>query len=135
MYKILVGIPAMFPPKELVNGDGLIVDMEVEDDEDVWCDFELCYYPNSDCYQFDFETMLGFKEEDGARKWIVHCLSILSDYMRDHNYDTTKELDMYEVFTEGYNVSTEFKNIETAYAWLKMMVFGFRGDGLFVSAV
>lgn len=134
MYKILVGIPAMFPPKELVNDKGLIIDKEIDDDAeewcDVWCDFELSYYPDKKYYQFGFETMLGFNEKDGARNWIIKCLNVLTDYMNEHGYDTSKELDMHEVFTYGYSVNTEFEDIETAYAWLKSMVFGFHGKGL-----
>lgn len=133
MYKIVVGIPnsiaKMSMDKSLLK-NGVITDYEVKDDEDIWCDFELAYDPYTNSYTFGFETMLGFEEKDGARNWIVHCLSVLTDYMHEHGYDTSKELDLYQVFTAGVNVDTTFFSIEEAYAWLKLMVFGFHGQGL-----
>ena len=131
MYKILIGVPAMGCPKEYLNNDDLIIDKEIPDDCDIWNDFELLY--NNGSYHFSFETMLGFEEKDGYKKWIRQCLDITTDYMNTHGYDTTKELDMYKVFTEGCNVNTKFKDIETAYAWLKFAANGFNGSGLFIS--
>lgn len=129
MYKILLGIPAMFPPKDLVNHNGLIIDKEVDDDVDIWCYFDLCYYGNGR-YQFSFETMLNFDRDNGCRDWICECFELLTGYMNEHGYDTSKELSMYEVFTEAYNANTMFPDIETAYAWLKFVVNGFNGKGL-----
>ena len=37
---------------------------------------------------------------------------------------------MYDVFTEGVNVRSNFKSIEDAYAFLKFAVHGFHGDGI-----
>lgn len=129
MYKILFGIPAMFIPK-CANEKGYIEDYEVPDDADIWCDFELDYNLEEDSYSFSFETMLGFEEKNGCKDWIAHCLSLLNDYMNRHNYGTSKELDLYTVFTEGVNVNTHFETIEDAYAWLKLIVNGFNGKGL-----
>lgn len=129
MYKILVGIPAIYIPREYLNDKGIIVDKEVDEESDLWTDFELAYHNNS--YIFLFETMLGFEKDEDCKKWIRRCLDITTDYMNTHGYDTTKELDIYEVFTEGYNVNTEFKDIETAYAWLKFAANGFNGSGFF----
>lgn len=130
MYKILLGIPAMFLPKELVNEKGLIVDYELknEDDDGIWCDFEV--YQDEEGYHLDFETMLGFEGKDGCRNWIIECLSIMTDYMDSHNLDKTRELNMYEVFTQGINIKTTFDCIEDVYAFMKLMVFGFHGNGL-----
>lgn len=127
MYKILIGIPAMF--NNMTSPDGYLRDYIVENDEDMWCDFELDYYPEGNYYKFEFETMLGFDSEDGARKWIEKCLEVLTVYMEEKGYDTSKELNLWGVFTEGVDVTTKFKTIEEAYAWLKMMVYGFHGKG------
>lgn len=128
MYKILIGIPAMFPPKDLVNEKGLIVNKEVDEEWGIWCDFEVTQSENY--YELGFETMLGFKTEDGCRSWIQYCLDVFTEYMEEHGYDTSKELGMYEAFTTGYNVNTKFKSIEETYAWLKMIVYGFHGQAL-----
>ena len=132
MYKILIGYPAMFPPNELLNEKGLIIDKELEFDDyaNIWFDFEVSYDSENESYHIGFETMLGFKEEDGCKNWIKTCLDIFTDYMVEHNYDTTRELDMDEVFTIGININTDFKTIEEAYAYMKFVVNGFNGKAL-----
>lgn len=133
MYKVIYGIPAMFLPKLdkiKLNKRGNVIDTEFEDDEDPWFDFELDYIPSEDYYMLGFETFLSFDDPAGARKWITYCLSCLTVYMEEHGYDTSKELSLYDVFTEGMNVNTHFKSIEEAYAFLKIMVYGFNGKGL-----
>lgn len=129
MYKILVGIPAMFIPN-FADKDGIIHDYECDYSTDIWCDFAVCYNQKENYYFFEFETMLGFKENDGCKNWIKTCLEKFKLYMDKNNLDTTKELSMYEVFTEGVDINTHFENIETAYAYLKMLVYGFNGTGM-----
>lgn len=124
MYKIVYGIPAMF------FSTGHVKDLEVEDDDTTWYDFELDYFPDKDCYLFGFETMVRFVDKDGCKIWITECFNYLTEYMKEKGYDTTKELNMYDVFTKGVSVNTHFDTIEEAYAWLKMMVYGFNGKGL-----
>lgn len=129
MYKkILCGIPAL---ESLADKD-IIIDREIgDDDPDPWCDFELSYYPEDNKYQFEFETFLAFPNKDeGARDWIIYCLSTLTDYMDENELDMTKELNLYDVFTGGFNANTRFDSVEDAYAFLKMMVFGFHGKGM-----
>lgn len=132
MYKILFGIPAA-PFERFCNTEnGCIEDYEVAEDNDPWCDFSLEYNMKENYYYYSFETMLGFGTKDGCRDWIITCLAKLTSYMEKHGCDTTKELNMYEVFTAGVNVNTHFETIEDAYAWLKMIVFGFHGNALFL---
>ena len=122
-YKIICGIHGM--------DHEIITDRVVHGDEEVWCDFELVYYPHLRYYKFNFETLwlCGFDEYEVAN-WIHHCLDVLTDYMDEHLYDTSVELNMWQVFTEGVDVDYRFKKIEEAYAWLKMMVYGFKGKGM-----
>lgn len=132
MYKILIGILAMFPPKELLNEDGLIIDKESnqEDYDNLWCDFEVVYNSDKNVYNIGFETMIHFDEEDGCKNWLKTCLDVFTDYMISHNYNTEQELNMYEVLTQGINVNTNFKNIETVYAYMKFVVNGFNGKAM-----
>lgn len=136
-YKILFGIPAMFAPKCVpLTEKGYVEDYEVEDYEinnpefDIWFDFSLEYDYKEDYYYLTFETFLCFNEKDDCRAWIEHFLDELTDYMERHGYDTSKELNMFEVFTEGANVLDHFKTVEDAYAALKLAVHGFHGIGL-----
>lgn len=130
MYKMLVGIPAIFIPS-YANEKGLIIDQEIDESIDPWCDFEFDYDMDEKKYFFVFETFLGFDSNLGCRNWIVKCLSEVTDYMVAHNYDISKELSMHDVFSDGINVNTKFDTIEDAYAFLKFAVLGFHGDGLF----
>ena len=123
MYKILLGIPAM--------DSELIIDKKIEDEESFpWTDFEVGYKPEEDYYYLEFETFLGFNKEHTCRDWIIHCCSEFTKYMESHGYDTSKELDLYNVFTKGVDVNTHFESLEDAYAFMKMVVFGFHGKGL-----
>lgn len=121
-YKILLGIPAM--------GNSVIRDMKISDDQsDPWLDFEVGYI--NGYYYLEFESYIGFDTEDGCRNWIISCLAEFTRYMDDHHYDMSKEISLYDAFTEGVNVNTHFETLEDAYAFMKMMVFGFHGQGLF----
>lgn len=123
MYKIVVGIPAY--------GAETIIDKELEDNEDIWCDFSVEHSDNG--YYLSFETMLGFEKPNGCRDWILHCLAVFTEYMINHGFDITRELDMYEVFTRGVGADTHYDEIEDLYALMKLLVLGFHGDGLFVA--
>lgn len=128
--KMLYGIPAMHIAKHC-NEKGHIEDLLLDEDmEDPWCDFAV-YETDNGKYYAEFETFLGFKDKDGCRNWIIECLNSLTTYMECRKIDTTKELNMYQVFTLGVNVNTEFDTLEELYAYLKLMVFGFHGQGLF----
>lgn len=129
MYKIIYGIPAIIKPKDIeFNSKGHIEDVEVEDDYGCWCDFEVI--KDNGIYTVLFETMLGFDEEDGCKKWIKYCFDCMTDYMKTHEYTTERELDLHQVFTQGINVNTEFDSLTDLYAFLKFTVKGFNGRGL-----
>lgn len=137
MYKILLGIPAepaylTKAVQDAVDDTGLIKNIVVHNEigEDYWCDFSVEYNIVKKYYYLSFETCIRFDEEDGCRKWIVTCLEEFTNYMYENGYDTSKELNMYEVFTEGINVNSHFKTIEDVYAFMKFVVNGFHGNGM-----
>lgn len=127
LYKIIYAIPATSEPD--------IIDKDVAEDEWAYMmnDFEVVYDYKTHKYTVDFETMLCFGTDDGARNWIGHCVYKMTDYMVTHNLSVLRELNLYEVFTQGINVNTEFDSLEDVYAFLKFVVFGFHGQGLMVS--
>jgi len=137
MYKILLGIPASISYltqaiKEAVDDRGLIKNLIVHNEigEDYWCDFSVEYDMEEKYYYLSFETCIGFEEDDGCRKWIVTCFEEFTNYMYENGYDTSRELNMYQVFTEGINARSHFKTIEDAYAFMKFVVNGFHGNGM-----
>lgn len=91
-----------------------------------WNDFELIQDENGQ-YYISVETALGFAKEDGCVEYMHYLLNTLTDWMTKHNYDITKELDMYEVFTRGTNINSTFDSIEECYAMFKLLVRGFNG--------
>lgn len=131
MAKIIYGIPATFTPNIKLNNKNHIEDYEIDDYYDIWCDFEVI--ENNGVYTVEFETMLGFQNSSKCRDWIIYCLSCMTDYMDRHRLNKMHELSLHQVFTQGVNVNTKFNSLEELYAYLKFVVFGFHGNGLFVS--
>lgn len=134
-YKILLGIPTSFSyltkaVQDTLDNEGLIKDFVVEDEADYWCDFSIEYNIDEEYYNLSFETCIGFETKEECRNWIIICLDKFTEYMEEKGYDTSKELDLYQVFTKGINVNSHFKTIEDAYAFMKFVVNGFHGDGM-----
>lgn len=129
---VVFGIPANWPQdlSGFSDDDGIIRDRTMKENEDIWCDFELDYFEDEAYYQFFFETFIGFKSEDDCRKWLIYCFDKLTEYMISQGYNTSKKINLYQAFTDGVNVNTKFEDIGTAYAWMKMMIYGFHGNGL-----
>lgn len=92
--------------------------------------FDITYLKKENKYILGVETMIHFEKRDGCKSYILFILDKFTEWMKENNYDTNKELCMYEVFTEGLNINSEFDDIETAYATFKLLAKGFNGDGL-----
>jgi hypothetical protein len=132
MSKILLAEVFVTPEmRKNINTKGLVIDFEVKDVLDDWFDFSVEYNKKDNYYSLSFETILGFENAQKCRDWIIYCLDRFTEYMNEKGYSTDKELDLYEVFTEGINVNSHFETIEDAYAFMKFAVNGFHGEGLF----
>lgn len=88
-------------------------------------DIDLIYLKDEKKYVLGIETAYLFDNKSGEYKYVEHLLNKFTEFMEQNNYDTSKELDVYEVFTEGININTHFDSIEDAYTAFKMLVNGF----------
>lgn len=141
MHKIVFGIPILWKDKHFKENKSaekdelspFIDDLTInpEQDEIPWCDFALEYDFEKNYYYFSVETAVGFDTETGSIDTIRFYFDCFTKFMEKNHLDTSKELDMYEVFTEGININTHFNSEEDAYAFMKFAVRGFRGKGLY----
>lgn len=96
-------------------------------------DFEVIKYKDTGKYQMFVETMLGFDSNEALHKYVRSILDTFTTWMIENGYDTSKRLNMYQVFTTGLNINSEFDSLEELYATLHLLVNGFSGSGLIVN--
>lgn len=128
MKKVLFAIS----PLTLSNGD-FVCDIELTNEEFDSASYDFAFVFDTDAknYFFEFETFLGFHNDSGAMKWVKFCTENLREYLDKNGYDTTMELDLYQVFTEGVNAKTTFATAAEAFAFMKFATYGFSGSGVF----
>jgi hypothetical protein len=88
-------------------------------------DFDITYNKDTDDYSMSVETIYIFEKEDADKQYIKEILKRFTEWMISNNYDTNKKLELYEVFTEGNNINTNFKTIEDCYTYFKLLVNGY----------
>lgn len=88
--------------------------------------FDIWYNKKNGLYYMDFETCLMFEDEAKGEKNYIKCLfNTTTNWMVENGYNTSKETDLYEIFTDGVNVNSGFATIEDLYAYFKFLVRGF----------
>lgn len=87
-------------------------------------DIDLIYDKITNKYSLSVETIYMFKE-NGQYGYMQSLLDEFTKWMEENNYNTTRKFGLYEVFTKGINIKTQFNSIEESYAAFKMMVNGF----------
>ena len=88
-------------------------------------DFDVIYDKKKKKYFMSVETSYTFVEGvKGERKYLNLILDKFTEWMKDNNYGIERNV-FYELFTEGYNINTEFDSIEVLYATFKCFVKGF----------
>ena len=97
-------------------------------------DFEIIRYKDSGKYKMFIETMIGFDSDEGLQKYVNDLLDTFTKWMINNGHDTSKRLDMNQVFSEGLNVKSEFESLEELYATLHFLFNGFSGSGLIVNS-
>jgi hypothetical protein len=92
-------------------------------------DIDIILDNNTKTYLISIETIYEFDNgRDGEKQYIKYLFDELTDWMNNQGHDTTKELTLWDVFTTGNNISTEFESLEDLYATFKFMVKGFCGE-------
>src|SRR5574344_146225 len=87
-------------------------------------DLDLIYLKDKKKYILGVETIYMFKNKNGDKEYMKQLLDIFTKWMIDNNYKI-KSPCLWEVFTYGWNINTEFDTIEDAYAMFKLLVGGY----------
>lgn len=88
-------------------------------------DFDITYLKDKQKYILGIETFLCFDGRDDEKEYLTETLKEFTKWMKENNYDTNKKISIYDVFSDGYNINTEFNSLEEAYAMFKLLVTGF----------
>lgn len=92
-------------------------------------DIDIIYDKESKMYSLSIETIYEFKNgQEGEKLYIQYLFDKLTNWMNSNGYDISKKLDIYDVFTRGLNINSEFESIEELYATFKWLVKGFCGE-------
>lgn len=98
----------------------------VEANYDTMNDFDIVYNKKSKIYSMSVETIYMFKNGlDGEKKYIKSILDKFTEWMISKGYDTSKGLGLWDIFTDGKNIKTEFENIEELYSTFRFLVAGY----------
>lgn len=94
-------------------------------------DLDLIYLKDKNRYVLSVETIYNFKNKDDEKSYLQTLLDFFTDYMVKNGYYEKEDSslnpygDMYEIFTGGININTEFETIEDAYRTFKFLVNGY----------
>lgn len=86
-------------------------------------DIEVIYLKDKNKYIVSIETIYLFDNKQAEYNYLKDLLDKFTEFMEQNNYDTTKDLGLYEAFTIGIN--TNFDSLEDCYAAFKMNVNGY----------
>jgi len=89
-------------------------------------DFDVIYDKNKKIYLMSVETIYMFSNGlESEKKYVQSILDKFTGWMNSKEYDTTKGLSLWDVFTDGKNITTEFESIEELYSCFKFLVIGY----------
>ena len=88
-------------------------------------DFDITYLEDEKKYVLSVETVYEFSEKNGDKNYINRILSNFTAWMIDNGYNTNYKVSLYDLFTEGLNITSHFNSIEQAYAVFKVIANAF----------
>lgn len=89
-------------------------------------DIDIIYNKKNRAYTLSIETIYKFTNgKAGEKVYIKNLFNKLTEWMERKGYDTAQELQLYEIFTQGKNINSDFETLEELYAIFKCLVFGF----------
>ena len=91
-------------------------------------DFDITYLEDEKKYILSVETIYEFVEENGKKQYIERIFSKFTEWMLGNGYHTDYKISMYELFTKGLNINTDFDSIEQAYALFKLLVSAYENS-------
>lgn len=89
-------------------------------------DFEIVYNKDTERYRMSVETIYHFPTGIEAKKnYLNGVLNRFAQWMEDESLNTSHELEIWDIFTEGKGINYEYETIEELYAVFKSLVKGF----------
>ena len=88
-------------------------------------DFEVIYHKDIKRYSIGIETFFMFDTRDDAKEYLKETLNQFTNFMNENEYDINYKINIYDIFTKGYNINTKFDTLEECYAMFKLLVDGF----------
>lgn len=89
-------------------------------------DIDITYNKNEKKYFMSIETIYSFRDgKDGEKRYIKRLFDGFTKFMIDQGYDINQEIQIYDVFTDGNNINTEYDSIEELYANFKFLANAF----------
>lgn len=92
-------------------------------------DIDLIYLKDEKKYILGVETAYMFNSKEAEKEYFKDLLGKFTKWMEEQGYDTNSTLNpyggMYEIFSSGININTEFDTIEDAYRTFKLLVNGY----------
>lgn len=89
-------------------------------------DINLIYLKDEKKYILGVETAYVFKSQEAERGYFRVLLHNFTKWMEEQGYNTNSSLnpygDVFEIFSGGININTEFDTIEDAYKTFKLLV-------------
>lgn len=93
-------------------------------------DFDITYYRKERYYKIGIETIYLFKNKEEEIQYLKNILSMLTGWMNIKNYDTSYKLSLYDIFTDGISIASNFDSLEKLYATFKFIVNAYELDGV-----
>lgn len=92
-------------------------------------DIDLIYLKDEKKYILGVETAYMFNSKEAEKEYFKDLLNKFTKWMKEQEYNTNSTLnpygDMYEIFSGGVNINTEFDTIEDAYRTFRLLVNGY----------
>jgi hypothetical protein len=92
-------------------------------------DLDLIYLKDKNKYTIGIETIYHFETKRAEKNYFKRLLDQFTNWMEENGYNTKAELNpygnLYSIFSDGYNINTEFDTIEDAYIMFKLLVNGY----------
>lgn len=89
-------------------------------------DLALVYNKKNNTYHFSIETIYQFSQ--GKKGEILYLQSLLKKFetwMRLNDYNINYDIELYDLFTKGKNITSDFVSVEEAFAYFKILVNGY----------
>jgi hypothetical protein len=89
-------------------------------------DLELVYNKKDNTYHLSIETIYKFLQgKKGEILYLKRLLKQFEDWMKSNNYNINYDIELYEMFTKGKNLTCDFVSVEEAFAYFKILVNGY----------